>query len=119
MIFRRPERSQGSALLGYHVPPFLTSPLLANKYLISRSTRMKEDLMPQTAVQKFIAATRDLFAAENDPKRRWEKMPSLLQELLADPAIKEHSRNWPTCSQSDRAQNLLFYEDPDYKFVIN
>ena len=68
--------------------------------------------MPQTAMQKFIAATRDLFAAETDPKKRWEKMPPLLQELLADAAVREQS-------QSDRAQNLLFYEDPDYKFVIN
>ena len=75
--------------------------------------------MPQGAVQNFIAATRELFAAESDPKKRWEKMPSLLQELLADPRVREQSKHWPTCSQSDRAQNLLFYEDPDFKFVIN
>lgn len=75
--------------------------------------------MSQTAVQKFIAATRELFAAESDPKKRWEKMPPLLQELLADPEVREQSKHWPTCSQADRAQNLLFYEDPDYKFVIN
>ena len=42
--------------------------------------------MSKSAVQKFIAATRELFAAESDPKRRWEKMPPLLRELLADPA---------------------------------
>jgi predicted metal-dependent enzyme (double-stranded beta helix superfamily) len=75
--------------------------------------------MSKSAVQKFIAATRELFAAESDPKRRWERMPPLLQELLADPAVREQSKHWPTCSQSRRAQNLLFYEDPDYKFVIN
>lgn len=75
--------------------------------------------MSQTAVQRFIAATRELFAVESDEKKRWEKMPPLLQELLADPSVREQSKHWPTCSQSDRAQNLLFYEDPDYKFVIN
>ena len=75
--------------------------------------------MSQSAVQKFIAATRELFAAESDPKKRWEKMPPLLQELLADPSIRDQSKSWPTCSQADRAQNLLFYEDPEFKFVIN
>ncbi|MGH7851902.1 MAG: hypothetical protein ACREP3_00555, partial [Candidatus Binatia bacterium] len=54
------------------------------------------------------------------PAKRWARMPPLLQELLADPSIKEQSKSWPDCSQgSERAENLLFYEDPDYKFVIN
>jgi predicted metal-dependent enzyme (double-stranded beta helix superfamily) len=76
--------------------------------------------MAQSAVQKFVASTRELFTAEPDPAKRWEKMTPLLQQLLADPSIKEQSKNWPNCSQgSDRAENLLFYEDPDYKFVIN
>ena len=76
--------------------------------------------MSQSAVQRFIASTRALFSAEADPVRRWEKMSPLLQELLADPSIKEQSKSWPDCSQgSERAENLLFYEDPDYKFVIN
>jgi predicted metal-dependent enzyme (double-stranded beta helix superfamily) len=75
--------------------------------------------MSQTAVQKFISDVRQLFVQENDPAKRWQKTTPLLQELLADPTVREQSKNWPTCSQSERAQNLLFYEDPDYKFVIN
>jgi predicted metal-dependent enzyme (double-stranded beta helix superfamily) len=76
--------------------------------------------MSQSAVQEFIEATRALFAAESDPAKRWQKMPPLLQELLTSPAIREQSKSWPDCSQgSERAENLLFYEDPDYKFVIN
>jgi len=76
--------------------------------------------MSHSAVQTFIDATRALFAVESDPAKRWQKMPSLLEELLANPAIKEQSKSWPDCSQgSERAENLLFYEDPDYKFVIN
>ncbi len=75
--------------------------------------------MPQTAVEKFIASTRELFAEEKDPSVRWQKMTPVLQALLADPSVREQSKSWPTCQQIGRAQNLLFYEDPDYKFVIN
>jgi predicted metal-dependent enzyme (double-stranded beta helix superfamily) len=71
------------------------------------------------ALQKFIEAARKLHAEENDPAKRWEKMTPLLRELLADSSIREQSKSWPTCSQADRAQNLLFYEDPEYRFVIN
>ena len=73
-----------------------------------------------SAVKKFIASARMLHAEEADPAKRWEKMTPLLQELIADPAVKEQSKYWPDCSQGgERAENLLFYEDPDYKFVIN
>jgi predicted metal-dependent enzyme (double-stranded beta helix superfamily) len=72
-----------------------------------------------SALQKFIESARKLHAEEKDPAKRWEKMTPLLQELLADSSIREQSKSWPTCSQADRAQNLLFYEDPNYQFVIN
>ena len=76
--------------------------------------------MSQSAVQKFIADARALFADESDPAKRWKRMSPLLQELLADASIRAQSKSWPDCSQgSERAENLLFYEDPDYKFVIN
>jgi predicted metal-dependent enzyme (double-stranded beta helix superfamily) len=78
--------------------------------------------MPEskTAIQIFIESARQLFAEEKDAAKRWEKISPLLQALLADPAVKEQSKSWPDCSQgSERAENLLFYEDPDYKFVIN
>ena len=71
------------------------------------------------ALQKFIESARKLHAEERNPARRWEKMTPLLRELLADPSIREQSKSWPTCSQAERAQNLLFYEDPQYQFVIN
>ena len=72
-----------------------------------------------SALQRFIVAARHLFAAENDPQTRWQKMTPLLQALIGDPAVKQQSQDWPACRQSERAQNLLFYEDPDYQFVIN
>jgi predicted metal-dependent enzyme (double-stranded beta helix superfamily) len=74
----------------------------------------------QSAIEKFIASARRLHAEEKDAAKRWEKMTPLLQELLADRSVKAQSGKWPSCSQgSERAENLLFYEDPDYKFVIN
>jgi predicted metal-dependent enzyme (double-stranded beta helix superfamily) len=73
-----------------------------------------------SAVQKFIASARSLCAEESDPAKRWERMKPLLQALLAEPSVKEQSKHWPDCPQGgERAENLLFYEDPDYKFVIN
>ena len=73
-----------------------------------------------TAVRDFIQSARALFAEERDPAKRWEKMGPLLEALLADDSVRSQSKNWPSCSQgNDRAENLLFYEDADYKFVIN
>jgi predicted metal-dependent enzyme (double-stranded beta helix superfamily) len=78
------------------------------------------NLESKSAVKRFIASARQLFADEKDTPKRWEKMTPLLRELLADPAVKAQSMEWPDCSQGgERAENLLFYEDPDYKFVIN
>ena len=74
----------------------------------------------QSAVQRFITSARELFSKEKDPAQRWKKMMPLLEALISDPSIKAQSKNWPACRQGDeRAQNLLFYEDPEYKFVIN
>jgi hypothetical protein len=67
----------------------------------------------------FIAETRDLFASESDPEARWVAMSPILTELLADPEIQAASERWPANVFTDRAENLLFYEDPDYGFVIN
>jgi predicted metal-dependent enzyme (double-stranded beta helix superfamily) len=73
------------------------------------------------ALERFIAQTRDLFAEESDPGRRWELLKPVFAELLADPTVSEASLQWPeTVPGADgRAINLLFYTDPDYKFVIN
>jgi predicted metal-dependent enzyme (double-stranded beta helix superfamily) len=74
----------------------------------------------ESALQRFIQSARQLFSEEKDAAKRWQKMTPLLQDLLADENVKRQSKNWPGCAQgSDRAENLLFYEDPDYKFVIN
>jgi len=72
------------------------------------------------ALDRFISKTRDLFAEESDPEKRWTEVTPILAELLADPDVLEASREWPDCVPKDgRAENLLFYEDPDYGFAIN
>jgi predicted metal-dependent enzyme (double-stranded beta helix superfamily) len=79
---------------------------------------------PQTrtenALERFVRKTRALFAQEPDLDKRWNNLRPILGELLADPAVTEASKNWPDCVPADgRAENLLFYVDPDYGFAIN
>jgi predicted metal-dependent enzyme (double-stranded beta helix superfamily) len=71
-------------------------------------------------MNRFIAKTRDLFAEESDLENRWTQLTPILAELLADPEVIEASKSWPDCVPQDgRAENLLFYEDPDFGFAIN
>lgn len=73
----------------------------------------------RSALSRFIASARDLFAKKQRPEQHWQALKPLLRELLADPELREHSKKWPNCSQKERAENLLLYEDPDFGFVIN
>ncbi len=73
----------------------------------------------KSALGQFIASMRTLFAEEQDVEKRWERLAPLLSELLAAPEIMARSKKWPKCAQGERAENLLFYEDPDFGFVIN
>ena len=73
------------------------------------------------AVQEFIDAMRTLHEEVADVEERWEKARPYLGKLLEDEALIEHSRTWPSRNDPARGhyENLLFYEDPDYGFVIN
>ena len=73
----------------------------------------------EIAVKRFIADTRELFATEQDPEKRWGQMTPHLKKLLADPDFQLNSKDWPYCIPTDRAENLIFHEDPDYGFCIN
>ena len=75
--------------------------------------------MAVAAFDRFIQSARELFAREKDLDRRWEGLKPFLSELLADPEVVEASKRWPECAHKERAENLLFYEDPDYGFVVN
>jgi predicted metal-dependent enzyme (double-stranded beta helix superfamily) len=88
---------------------------------MAMATETGREAASLNALERFVAKTRDLFAEETEPARRWELLKPIFAELLADPTVQEASLRWPeTVPGADgRAVNLLFYEDPDYKFVIN
>ncbi len=81
---------------------------------------MAVETKTQNAMDRFVAKTRDLFSEVSDLDQRWELLRPILAELLADPEVLEASKQWPDCNVIDgRAENLLFYVDPDYGFAIN
>jgi predicted metal-dependent enzyme (double-stranded beta helix superfamily) len=72
------------------------------------------------ALDRFVEKTRALFKRESDPEKRWTELRPILAELLADRQVREAAKYWPDCvHDGQRAENLLFYEDPDYGFAIN
>lgn len=74
----------------------------------------------QNALERFVEKTRELFSREKDPDKRWSSLAPILAEILTDPEVLKASKNWPDCVPRDgRAENLLFYEDPEYGFAIN
>lgn len=82
--------------------------------------RSQAEAPKENAMERFIRKTRALFAAEPDIDKRWNALRSILAELLADPEVVAASKHWPDCVPANgRAENLLFYEDPDYGFAIN
>ena len=84
------------------------------------ATRSQQKIRSENAMERFIRRTRDLFAKEPDLDKRWNALRPILAELLADPEVIAASKAWPDCVPANgRAENLLFYEDPDYGFAIN
>lgn len=68
------------------------------------------------AFEKFIQAARAACARLPDTEARMKQIKILLEELVNDPALRAHSKHWPS---TEGHKNLLLYEDPDYQFVIN
>ena len=71
--------------------------------------------MAMQSVTRFVEEIRALYAALGDPAQVWPEAREPMAALLADPALAASSKDWPV---SDH-ENLLFYEDPDYGFVLN
>jgi predicted metal-dependent enzyme (double-stranded beta helix superfamily) len=65
---------------------------------------------------RFIADLRAIWAAEIEDRRRMERAGPLLQKLMMDNTLKDHSAGWPS---TEGRKNLLLYVDPDYAFVVN
>lgn len=76
---------------------------------------MGEKMLP--AFEKFVSDLRDIWAKYPDDETRMKRAHELMEsDLLPDPALREHCKNWPS---TEGRKNLLFYTDPDYGFVIN
>ena len=67
------------------------------------------------AFEKFLGDMRAVWGSDPDTESRMRKAKVLLERLVTDPTLIEHSKSWPLTV----GQNLLFYEDQDYGFVIN
>lgn len=81
---------------------------------------MSVEIKTENALDTFVGETRELFAKETDPEKRWTALSPILAKLLADPDVIAASHDWPECIHKDgRAENLLFYEDPEYGFAVN
>ncbi|HEU4343245.1 MAG TPA: hypothetical protein VFU31_16970, partial [Candidatus Binatia bacterium] len=66
--------------------------------------------------EKFIQDMRAACAELHDTEQRMKRVKALLEGLVKEPSIKEHSKRWPS---TEGHKNLLLYEDPDYHFVVN
>jgi predicted metal-dependent enzyme (double-stranded beta helix superfamily) len=66
--------------------------------------------------EKFIQDARAAWAELPDTEARMKRIKVLLEKLVNDPVMKEHSKDWPS---TEGHKNLLLYEDPDYGFVVN
>ena len=62
----------------------------------------------ESAMSRFIATARRLWAEEPDAEKRWDMLVPLLRELLADPEIRAQSKEWPARAPTDPPENLLF-----------
>jgi predicted metal-dependent enzyme (double-stranded beta helix superfamily) len=79
------------------------------------NTAIDKKILP--AFEKFIQDLRAIWAENPDDETRMKKAHSLMKDnLLPDPAMREHCKHWPS---TEGRKNLLFYTDPDYGFVIN
>jgi len=72
------------------------------------------------AAARFVDEVRALYASGLEADALWDGIRQAMLPLLADPGLKESVRDWPlTVEGAPRVRNLLFYEDPDYGFVLN
>jgi predicted metal-dependent enzyme (double-stranded beta helix superfamily) len=79
---------------------------------------MKKPSLPAAA--GFVDDVRGLFASDLRGEPLWHKIKERMLPLLADPMLREASQSWPaTVETAPTVRNLLFYEDPEYGFVLN
>jgi predicted metal-dependent enzyme (double-stranded beta helix superfamily) len=74
-------------------------------------------------IDRFAKEMRTLYAEDLGEIERWNRVGALMPILLDDPELIASAKDWPitqvTPQYGVRVTNLLFYEDPDYGFVVN
>lgn len=70
----------------------------------------------QEPFRRFIHGLRNAWQQETATEARMKRARDLLEDLVRDPAMQDASRGWPS---TEGHKNLLFYEDPDFGFVVN
>ncbi len=79
------------------------------------------DMLP--AVETFVARVREVMASGLREHALWDSVREHMQVMLRSEQLLAHAGTWPTSPAElgleGKHANLLFYEDPDYGFVIN
>jgi len=80
---------------------------------------MIQEFLPGS-LQSFVDTVRSYFSSGMDEETLWPVVAKDLKELLAEESLIQQSKSWPETKTGDGPpSNLLFYEDPDYGFVLN
>ena len=77
---------------------------------------------PQSRLlRRIVDPVRRLYAEDMSEHELWSRISDVLEAALADPELKAAAGDWPKSHDrtNNRYTNLLFYEDPDFGFVVN
>ncbi len=72
-------------------------------------------------LRRIVEEVRRLYAEDLPEPERWSRISDALGSALADPELQDAAQSWPKShdKENNRYTNLLFYEDPDFGFVVN
>ena len=72
-------------------------------------------------LRRIVDPVRRLYAQQMGEAERWGRISDVLEATLADPNLQATAHSWPKSHdrENSRYTNLLFYEDPDFGFVVN
>ena len=72
-------------------------------------------------LRDIVDPVRRLCEADMSEPERWSRISDVLEAALSDPDLQAAARTWPKSHDrtNNRYTNLLFYEDPDFGFVVN
>lgn len=68
------------------------------------------------AFKEFVDHLRDIWSHEPDTQKRMERARPLMERLLHDDTLKEHSKDWMS---TEGRKNLLLHVDDEFGFVVN